>query len=421
MTPSHSFPTRRSSRRIPRALAAGVVTLVAVAASAACSDGSVGSLTGGGGFAGGGSGSGGSSGGGGSGGWDGTGSGGGFGTGTTADGGGSTAVDAGSASAMAAKAAFEALLPLFTQSCGGPCHVQGAGSAPTYLGPPDAYASIKAFGGIVVADVGASLVLTKGPHEGPDLVDPLRTQITSWLTLEAALITATSLPATDPFSITTGANSVDLTKGGVAGAKLTFTAAVSSDVLTLTNIQIVAPATTGVHIVFPIFDTLPANNGPETQDSSFSNADVTVAAGQSASLYPGILIVTGWAATDQMKIELTKLQAVTVAASDAGATGGCKSVASFTTDVVPQIQANTCLTCHNTGGSGNASLDLSGLAATPANDTAACAQALNRADVTTPANSDLILAPTGHVANHPFKNASAAFVSGVEAWLANEH
>jgi hypothetical protein len=419
MNPLHSLPARRSSRRVPRALAAGVVTLVAVAASAACSDGSVGSLTGGGGFAGSGGGAGGSGGGSG-GGWDGTGSGGGFGTGSTGDG-GSAAVDAGSASAIAAKAAFEALLPLFTQTCGGPCHVQGAGSAPTYLAPPDPYASIKAFGGIVVADVGASLVLTKGPHEGPDLVDPLRTQITSWLTMEAALITVTSLPSTDPFSVTSGANTVDLTKGGVAGAKLTFSAAVSSDVLTLTNIQIVAPATTGVHIVFPIFDTLPANNGPETQDTSFSNSDVTVAAGQSASLYPGILVVTGWAATDQMKIELTKLLAVTVAASDAGATGGCKSVASFTTDVVPQIQANTCLTCHNTGGSGNASLDLSGLAANPANDTAACAQALNRADITTPAQSDLILAPTGHVANHPFKNASAAFVSGVEAWLANEH
>jgi cytochrome c553 len=418
MPPSNLSLQHRSSRRVPRALAAAVVAIVAAATSSACSDGSVDSLTGGGG---GGSGSGGSgSGGGGSGGWDGTGSGGGFGTGTTADGGAS--VDAGSASAIAAKAAFEALLPLFSQSCGGPCHVMGAGSAPTYLGPPDAYASIKAFGGIVVADVGTSLVLTKGPHEGPDLVDPLRTEITSWLTLEAALITTTSLPQTAPFSVTTGANTVDLAPAGVAGAKLTFTAAVSGDVLTMTNIQIVAPATTGVHIVFPIFDDLPANNGPETQDMSFSNADVTVAAGQSASLYPGILVLTGWATTDQMKIELTKFAAVTVAAADAGAsTGGCKSVASFTSDVVPQIQANTCLNCHNTGGSGNASLDLSGLAATPPDDTGACAQALNRADVTTPAMSDLILAPTGHVANHPFKTASQAFVTAVEAWLANEH
>jgi hypothetical protein len=415
---SNFAPPRHSSRRTPRALAAAVVAIVAAATSAACSDGSVDSLLGGGGAAGSGAGGSGSSGGG-SGGWDGTGSGGGFGASTTADGG--TAVDAGSASAIAAKAAFEALLPLFSQTCGGPCHVMGAGNAPTYLAPPDAYASIKAFGGIVVADVGTSLVLTKGPHEGPDLVDPLRSQITAWLTLEAALITTTSLPQTAPFSVTMGANTVDLSAAGVAGAKLTFTAALSSDVLTLTNMQIVAPATTGVHIVFPIFDTLPANNGPESQDMSFSNADVTVAAGQSGSLYPGILVLTGWASTDQMKIEVTKLEAVTVAPTDAGATGGCKSVATFTSDVVPQIQANTCLNCHNTGGSGNASLDLSGLAATPPDDTGACAQALNRADVTTPAMSDLILAPTGHVANHPYKNASQAFVTAVEAWLANEH
>jgi hypothetical protein len=413
MHPANLSAPCRSSRRVPRALAAGVVALVATAASAACSDGSVDSLTGGGSFGGetGSSGSGSSTGSGGS--------GGGFGSSGTADGG---QADAGSAAAVAAKAAFEALLPQFSQSCGGPCHVQGAGSAPTYLGPPDAYASIKAFGGIVVANVPTSLVLTKGPHEGPDLVDPLRTQITDWLNLEAPLVPTTALPATALFSVVTGANTVDLSPAGVAGAKLTFTAAVASDVLTLTNIEIVAPATTGVHIVFPIFDVFPANNGPETQDMSFSNADDTVAAGQSGSLYPGILVSTGWAATDQMKIELTKLQAVTVAASDAGSTtGGCRSVTSFTTDVVPQIQANTCLNCHNTGGSGNASLDLSGLAATPPDDTGACAQALNRADVTTPAMSDLILAPTGHVANHPFRNASAAFVSGVEAWLANEH
>ena len=86
---------------------------------------------------------------------------------------------------------------------------------------------------------------------------------------------------------------------------------------------------------------------------------------------------------------------------------------------MPAIQANTCLNCHNTGGSGNASLDLSGLAANPPDDTTACAQALS-ASTPDPAQSDIILAPTGQVADHPFKNASQSFVTMMETWITAE-
>jgi hypothetical protein len=325
----------------------------------------------------------------------------------------------------AAEAAFLALRSDLARACGGTCHEQGAGNAPAWMGPPDAYKAIKTYSGIVVRDVATSKMLVKGRHEGPDLVDPLRTQVQSWLDLEAQAIADTTLPTTPLFSVSPGANAVDISMAGtnVAGVKLTFSAAVDADILTLSNMKVVAPATTGVHVVFPIFVVSPLS-GTETSDTSFSNADQTFVAGQATALQPGMLILTGWNATDRMRIEFTKLEGATVVGVDGGGGvtggGGCKSVSSFTANAVPAIQANGCLNCHNTGGPGNGSLDLSSLAATPPDDGAACNQALLRVNTQTPAQSDIILAPTGGVANHPFKNADATYAQMMEAWIANE-
>jgi hypothetical protein len=111
-----------------------------------------------------------------------------------------------------------------------------------------------------------------------------------------------------------------------------------------------------------------------------------------------------------------------VASSDGGTptTDGCKAVANFADNAVPAIQANSCLNCHDSGGSGNSALDLSALASNPPDEETACAQALTRANPTLPAQSDIILAPTGQVANHPFKNASQSFVTMMETWIAAE-
>jgi hypothetical protein len=179
-----------------------------------------------------------------------------------------------------------------------------------------------------------------------------------------------------------------------------------------------------VHVVFPIF-VVSTLAGDEASDTSFSNADQTFTRGQTASLDPGMLLLTGWQPTDRMRIEFTKLEGViasggTDGGTGPGPTGGCKSVSSFAANAVPAIRANTCLNCHDTGGSGNGALDLSALNAQPEDDTTACAQALRRADPTNPPQSDVIRAPTGGVANHPFQNASASFVLAMETWIGNE-
>jgi hypothetical protein len=312
---------------------------------------------------------------------------------------------------------FEALLPQFQISCGNSCHELGGSGAPTYLGGTDPYLTITAFAGIVVPTPTASILLTKGVHEGPALTNPLLGQLTQWLTVEAAALAANAAPMTTALAPAMGPNTVDLSSLGVAGASLTFTASITADILTMSSMEIAAPTSTGVQVTFPIFYV---NAGTtQTANDGFSNVAQTVPAGTSATLGPGILVITGWASGDTLQVAMTQFAKAT--AMDAGTGGGCKSVATFTSDAVPQIQANTCLTCHNTGGSGNASLDLSALALATPDYATACAQALTRVNTTTPAQSDIILTPTG-AGNpmHPFKTATAAFVSGMEAWIANE-
>jgi cytochrome c553 len=320
---------------------------------------------------------------------------------------------------------FAALLPELDASCGGACHVKGAGGAPTYLAGPDPYASIKAFPGIVVSDPSTSLLLTKGRHEGPDLIDPLRTQVEQWLQVEAPYVPQKPLPTTAAFDVQSGTNEIDLSSvgAGLGGAKLTFSArAQGATILTLSDMQVVAPAAAGVHVVAPIFVVIP-QQGAELPDTSFSNADQTIDPGQTATLQPGMLILTAWSAGARMRIEFTKIEAVqpTTGADGGGPTGGgCKAVAQFQSDAVPVIQQNGCLSCHNTGGSGNAALDLSALAANPPDYATACNQALTRANPQNPPQSDIVLAPTGGVANHPFKNASSSFAPMMEAWIGAE-
>jgi len=63
---------------------------------------------------------------------------------------------------------FQKLEPNLLKDCGRTCHDTGAFvGAPPFLKGPDIYKSIKEHPGIVVRDVFASALLTKGPHAGP--------------------------------------------------------------------------------------------------------------------------------------------------------------------------------------------------------------------------------------------------------------
>jgi hypothetical protein len=329
--------------------------------------------------------------------------------------------------ATKAETLFRGLQTELVASCGGTsgvCHVSGAyqsGQTPVWLGAPDPYVSAHAFPGIIVRDPYSSKLIVKGPHAGPAFsgnTKDLGDRVLAWLTQEALAIKVQALPGTDAFGVAGGPNTVDISGGGtgVAGAKITFDAAIDGTILTLTNVKMVAPAGTGVHIAHPVFTRVTAS-GKTVDDpvDSFSNLDQTQAAGTTQPLGTGFLILSSWSPSDKMKIGFTTLGAATVA--DAGSTGGCKSLATFVSAAVPAIQQNSCLNCHDQGGSGASALDLSSVGKDNAR---ACAQSLNKVNLADKAKSAIIQAPTGGLGNHPFQNASGNYAAMMLTWINNE-
>jgi hypothetical protein len=362
----------------------------------------------------------------------------GTGSGGSGGGGGGGESDAGP-SAPTPEELFNTLEPALYTSCGS-CHgvSTGLAAAPKWLLGPNRYATVKAYPGIVVSDVESSLLLTIGDtvqHAGgPGLSDQpptnLRDQVANWLEAEAAAIEAAPLASTKPFSIKNGANTVDISRGGVKGASMSFTVDLEGGTITFTDMTITAPASTGLTIIHPVFaiDT-GADSGRPIGDvsDSFSNLDQTVPAGTTAPLGVGLFVLdvaatigSNWANSDQIVIEFNTLSKL--AASDGGVDGstggGCKSVATFTADAVPAIQANQCLTCHQgENPTATASLDLSQVGK---DNTTACGQALSQVNLTNPTQSNIILAPTGGIAAHPFKGASASYQTMMLEWIKAE-
>jgi mono/diheme cytochrome c family protein len=324
---------------------------------------------------------------------------------------------------------FEIVEPALVAQCGG-CHQNGGGiNAPTWLAGPDAYASIKAFPGIVVADVSSSLLeqsqsqLPGGNHPVPTLtIDSadggVFTEVTTWLTAEAALLAAVPLPASNTVNPSTG--SVDLSNAamGISGAAITFTATQQGDLLVFQNVMLVAPTASGIHIVSPIFAQIPAT-GPEIDNTDYSTLDLEVAAGQSAQITP-IFYFVGWTVGSQLKIEFQTITAATVAPSDAGPPTTCTDLTDFQNSAAVSMKAN-CTSCH---GGGNAtatsSMDLTALAT---NDYAtACTQARTQVNTTTPAQSNVLLAPLQMV-THPvkvFTSSSATGYQQIQTWVNKE-
>jgi hypothetical protein len=355
---------------------------------------------------------------------------------TTGDGGAgstSTAVDAG----PTPEQVFNQLEPDLYEACGS-CHGTSTGlaAAPKWLLGPNRYATVMAYPGIVVTDVEDSLLLTIGDtlqHAGgPGLSDAppahLLDQVTAWLVMESDVIQAVALPATPPFSIQNGTNTINISNAGVSGASMSFTVVISDSIITFTDMTITAPTTTGLEIVSPIFAIVTPGQ-PPVQDvgDSFSNLDQTVPAGQTATLGVGLMVLDvsatigqNWATSDKLEIQFTSLSKVSSSdgGTGEGGAGGCKAVATYTADAVPAIQANTCLTCHQgQNAEATANLDMTMVGT---DNAAACAQALNQVDLADPSMSNIILAPTGGITNHPFKGASASFKTMMLEWIAKE-
>ena len=320
---------------------------------------------------------------------------------------------------------FDQLSQTLSQKCGGACHGTGQTlSAPVWLGTTDQYKTIKAYPGIVVSDVYSSKLENRpGSHPAACLIDPgieaLLQQVTTWLTAEAAALTAGPLPASPTVDPATG--SVDLSGAatGINGAKITFTATQQGDLLRFSNVMLVAPASSGVHIVSPIFAQIPAS-GPEVDNTDFSTTDLTAGSGASAQISP-VFYFPNWTPGSKLKIEFQTIEASTVGGGDGGTSSTtCKDLTDFQNSAAPSLM-NNCVSCHG-GSNGNAtsSMDLTAL---KNNDYAtACTQARTQVNTTTPAQSNILLAPLQQV-NHPVKvfasNTSTGYVQ-IQNWVNKE-
>jgi hypothetical protein len=337
--------------------------------------------------------------------------------------------------AQVAEALYRALESDLVKTCGGPCHGTGTapGNPPVWLAPPDTYVSVKAFPGAITPDPNESRILNHGSHAGPSLLSgtykPLGDRVFAWLQQEAIVLTLKQLPSTDPFTVTTGANSIDISKGetdgdggatALTGAKITFTAAKSGTIMELSKITVAAPAATGMRIAHPIFVVVPAMGANQNDPvDTFSTVDLTLASAESAPLGTGDLFLFKWDDTNKMKIAFTTLEPATPPADAGMTTGGCKSVTTYTSSAVPEIQKDGCLGCH-AGSNGNATSALD-MTQVGKDNTMACAQALNKVTLTNKPQSPIIQAPAGNLTHTGGKVAdTAAYTTALLGWINNE-
>lgn len=319
---------------------------------------------------------------------------------------------------------WQALEKDIIAKCGN-CHQNGSGgvTSQTFLKGPDVYGTVKAYPGIIVPDdvYGSKLLNRPANHPVASLVDPgneaLLAQVTAWVSAEVVALKEVPLPTTDVFDPTGG--SVDLTKAGVAGAKIVFNPTTSGTTLRLNDVRVQAPTTSGVHIASPIFVIVPPK-GAEMTNTTFSTSDLTVPAGGTATIGT-VLYLFNFPAGGKIRIQFQKIETANVAATDAGASGSCKALADFTASAKPALMAN-CTNCHG-GGNGNATsaLDMSKLGT---DDAAACTQARFKVNLTNKTQSNILLAPLANSGiNHPVKpfgNTGSAGYQSLLTWLNKE-
>ena len=315
--------------------------------------------------------------------------------------------------------AFAKVQPELLKNCGRGCHDTGAfSSAPAFLEGPDVYRAIKNQPGVVVRDVFASTILTKGPHAGPAVssLPDFEKLVIEWLETEAVAIQSQKLPSSAPATITLGDNDLDLSpasNGKLTNVHLKFTASLVGTMLSLGNVRVAAPAGTDVHIVQPKFVRVTGTEEVEDPADSFSNSDQTVPGGQETVLSPGSVLFSAPAwrpfdpAKDKLRVEVTKLEPGKVAVIANAPT--CADPAGFTQKVLPTLRntkaqggnGQTCAQCHGAG--------LAGLSLASNDATLVCNQILGKLSKGDIPNSLIVKKVTG--ATH-----SGGAVADANAW-----
>jgi mono/diheme cytochrome c family protein len=300
----------------------------------------------------------------------------------------------------------------------------------------------------------SSRMLTKGQHDGPQLTAEQASALLQWLNAErdatnhdpdhpvpvlatkkyaVQLCQATAADPTAPCPVNHVPLS-DIADVGttVPGAEITFLANGLSSGLYLHDLNVTG-GTAGVYMEHLLFVSLPASMPPfPDQIDRYFATKLNVKPGETVPLNGGTEQFGGFAAGDMIEVHFRVLSPFKPDTGGGGTTNnGCKALALFKTNVVPQLQlAGTgnvnCASCH--GGADVAakqSMDITGFnSATEATQLNACNQVRSRINLTNTNQSGFYLAPDpASATNHPVKFAAANFTSFktmMDAWVQAE-
>ncbi len=339
--------------------------------------------------------------------------------------------------------------PHLTAACAS-CHVAQAGS--DFLSGGESLAvrdRVLSFAPSVVdlSVPGASRLLTKGLHAGPEWSAAQTSDLLEWMRAERdAQVDATEPLATRPIApqiCATGTpiascpvNTVALDDVGLAGAKIQFVALGLSGKLYLNALELVG-GPGGAYIEHPLFVSVGDAAVVADPIDRFVDLELNVAAGAKASLDGGAAMFASFPVEHGLAIHfkvVKPFQPDKGPADDPTAQGGCKDLASFKANAAPQLSmpvagaAQACTGCH-LAGTARSALDLTGVtSATDADVQRACNQVKTRVNLTTPDSSGLFLAPAPTSTSHPFRFTAPqaeAFRtgpagSGVLGWITAE-
>jgi hypothetical protein len=280
----------------------------------------------------------------------------------------------------------------------------------------------------------SSRIVTKGQHDGPALTSSQLSALLDWLDAEhealnhdpdhpipklattkyaPQLCQATAANPTAPCP-TNHIPLSDIPNAGatVPGAEITFIAEGLSSGLYLHDLSVTS-GTAGVYLEHALFVSLPANAPPfPDQFDRYFAMKLNVKPNSTTQIDGGTAQFGGFAPTDMIEIDF---KLVSPFKDDGGGTvttqNGCKSLATFKANAVPQLQAN-CASCHaGADVNAKASMDITGYnSATDATVLNACNQVRSRLNLTNIDQSGFFLAPDpASQTSHPIKLAAATF------------
>lgn len=259
---------------------------------------------------------------------------------------------------------------------------------------------------------------------GPNFSPAEAAKVTAWVELEA-LAAGIEEPVevkTTRIAPVVGTNTITLDTIGLTGSKFMFDFERITTGYYLSRIKVQA-GTGGVHLVDPLFVVWEGETAVPDPINRFSGIDLVVAETMESQVGGGTAIFTYPAAVPTSPQISIHFKTATFAngmqpTENGGTTGGCKAVATFTSNIKPLLQP--CLACH--AGANPAATGATNMS--KVNDDAAqgdaCTQILTRVSKANPNQSSMIVSvdPGATAVHRQYKVPAGNFTGYRDAMIA---